>query len=140
MPIYVISGVLLTLGSALLMVYLDPATSEGTIIWSHGTRCGRDRPDPPDRLPYRYLRRAREKRWAMPSACRAYRRSGASVIALGYRGPSIPVRAVVSNLEQLLEEEAFHGSTSLGAVAGAQSVLYSRGYSAGTCGGNHGDH
>ncbi len=31
MPIYVISGVLLTLGSALLMVYLDPATSESTI-------------------------------------------------------------------------------------------------------------
>ncbi|KAK1760395.1 major facilitator superfamily domain-containing protein [Echria macrotheca] len=31
MPIYVVSGTLITLGGALLMVYLDPSTSEGVI-------------------------------------------------------------------------------------------------------------
>ena len=121
MPIYVISGVLLTLGGALLMVYLEPSTSQSTIygltvLIAIGTGLT---------IQIGYPIATFDAPDAMADAISLQNISqiGGSVIALVIAG-QIFQSCAVANLTDVLAGQGFSHAEIVGAIAGAQSTLF----------------
>ncbi len=122
MPIYVFSGILLTLGGSLLMVYLDPSTSQGTIygltvVIAIGTGLT---------LQIGYAIAtfdAPDEDMGDAISLQNVAQIGSSVIALVIAGQVFQSSAV-SNLEAVLAGKGFSEADIIGAVAGAQSTLF----------------
>ncbi len=122
MPIYVLSGVFVTLGGALLMAYLDPATSEGTIygftvLVAFGTGMTLQ-------IGYAIATfNAPDKYMSDAISLQNISQIGSSVIALVIAG-QIFQSSAVANLEAVLAGQGFSQADIIGAVAGAQSGLF----------------
>ncbi len=122
MPIYVISGIFLTLGTALLMVYLDPATSQATIygltvLIAFGTGLT-------VQIGYAIATfDAPAEDMGDAISLQNVAQTGGGVIALVIAG-QIFQSSAVSNLEAVLAGQGFSHQDIVGAVAGAQSTLF----------------
>ncbi|KAH8645408.1 major facilitator superfamily-domain-containing protein [Xylariales sp. PMI_506] len=122
MPIYIVSGILLTLGGALLTVYLDPSTPVGviyglTIITAAGTGLT-------TQLGYAIATlTVPTKDIGDAISLQNISQVGSYVIALAIAGQIFQSEAV-ANLEAVLDGLGFSHDDIVNAVAGAQSALF----------------
>ncbi|KAH8886354.1 MFS general substrate transporter [Thozetella sp. PMI_491] len=122
MPIYFVSGVFLTLGGSLLMVYLDPKTSAGTIygltvLVAFGT-------GPTIQIGYAIATiNAPAKLMGDAISLQNIAQIGSTVIALVIAG-QVYQSSAVENLSAVLDGRGFSQSEIIDAVAGAQSALF----------------
>jgi MFS family permease len=122
MPIYVVSGVLTTLGGTLLMAYLDPQTPQSyiygfTIVIAVGTGLTLQ-------IGYAIAGFKTRPEWIGNAiALQNFSQVGGEVIALVLAGQIFQSKAV-QNLSAVLADRGFSAADIHSAVAGAQSMLF----------------
>ena len=122
MPLYLVGGILITLGGALLMAYLDPATSEGaiygfTVVIAIGTGLT-------IQLGYAVgTLTAKAEDMGHVINFQNVSQIGSTVLCLVIAG-QVFQSAAVANLTAVLAGHGFSDADIAGAVAGAQSALF----------------